>query len=290
MDQENASRRGYLEEDFRLFHLKDAVMGPVDWHYHSFHKILVLLAGRASYAIEGQSYALEPGDVVLVPRGSIHRPEIAPGQAYERYILYIAPEFLQKASTAETDLGSCFRLAAEKYSYVLRPDREVRIVRLLETLRDSQAAPGYGQELLDKALVTQFLIAVTRDLEARQLQYVASASRDEKIVSILKYLNLHLSERQSIDSLSRQFYISKYYMMRRFKAETGYTIHGYLTEKRLLLARERIRAGEALGQVSEACGFQDYSTFSRAYKKRFGASPNAPIPEARSLVPAEPLD
>lgn len=53
MDQENASRRGYLEEDFRLFHLKDAVMGPVDWHYHSFHKILVLLAGRASYAIEG---------------------------------------------------------------------------------------------------------------------------------------------------------------------------------------------------------------------------------------------
>ena len=147
-----------------------------------------------------------------------------------------------------------------------------------------------GQELLDKALVTQFLIAVTRDLEARQLQYVASASCDEKIVSILKYLNLHLSERQSIDSLSRQFYISKYYMMRRFKAETGYTIHGYLTEKRLLLARERIRAGEALGQVSEACGFQDYSTFSRAYKKRFGASPNAPIPEARSLVPAEPLD
>lgn len=56
-------------------------------------------------------------------------------------------------------------------------------------------------------------------------------------------------------------------MMRRFKAETGYTIHGYLTEKRLLLARERIRAGEALGQVSEACGFQDYSTFSRAYKR-----------------------
>lgn len=290
MDQENASRRGYLEEDFRLFHLKDAVMGPVDWHYHSFHKILVLLAGRASYAIEGQSYALEPGDVVLVPRGSIHRPEIAPGQAYERYILYIAPEFLQKASTAETDLGSCFRLAAEKYSYVLRPDREVGSSgcwRLCGTPRRPQAT---DRSCWTRALVTQFLIAVTRDLEARQLQYVASASCDEKIVSILKYLNLHLSERQSIDSLSRQFYISKYYMMRRFKAETGYTIHGYLTEKRLLLARERIRAGEALGQVSEACGFQDYSTFSRAYKKRFGASPNAPIPEARSLVPAEPLD
>ena len=149
-------------------------------------------------------------------------------------------------------MGACFRLATEKYSYVLRPDQEVRIIRLLETMRSSQTAPGYGQELLDRALLTQFLIAVTRDLEERQLQYVASASCDKKIVAILKYLNLHLSEPQSIDNLSRQFYISKYYMMRRFKAETGYTIHGYLNEKRLLLAREKIGAGEPLIRVSEA--------------------------------------
>ena len=58
-----------------------------------------------------------------------------------------------------------------------------------------------------------------------------------------------------MDRLSRQFYISKYHMMRRFKAETGYTIHGYLTEKRLFLAREKIAAGEPLRQVSEGCGF-----------------------------------
>ena len=79
-------------------------------------------------------------------------------------------------------------------------------------------------------------------------------------------------------------------MMRRFKAETGYTIHGYLNEKRLLLAREKIGAGEPLIRVSEDCGFQDYSTFSRAYKKRFGASPNTPISKHRDLVPATPLD
>ena len=79
-------------------------------------------------------------------------------------------------------------------------------------------------------------------------------------------------------------------MMRRFKAETGYTIHGYLNEKRLLLAREKIGAGEPLIRVSEDCGFQDYSTFSRAYKKRFGASPNTPISKHRDPVPATPLD
>ena len=120
MAQETALRRGYLREDFRLFHLKDAAMEQVDWHYHSFHKVLVLLSGHASYTIEGQNYALEPGDVVFVPRGSIHRPEVFPGLAYERYILYVAPEFLRRSSSPGTDLETCFQLACRRYSYVLR--------------------------------------------------------------------------------------------------------------------------------------------------------------------------
>ena len=246
MAQETALRRGYLREDFRLFHLKDAAMEQVDWHYHSFHKVLVLLSGHASYTIEGQNYALEPGDVVFVPRGSIHRPEVFPGLAYERYILYVAPEFLRRSSSPGTDLETCFQLACRRYSYVLRPGRELHAVRLLEALYGAQFTSGYGQDLLGNALLLQFLISVTRELEAYPRLHAASASCDEKIVAILKYLNLHLTEPQSVDRLSRQFYISKYHMMRRFKAETGYTIHGYLTEKRLFLAREKIAAGEPL--------------------------------------------
>ena len=89
--EQTAAKRGYLYEDFRLFHLKDASMEPVGWHYHSFHKILVFLSGHAGYAIEGKSYALEPGDLVLVPKGCIHRPEVSGSAAYERIILYISP-------------------------------------------------------------------------------------------------------------------------------------------------------------------------------------------------------
>ncbi len=50
----------------------------------------------------------------------------------------------------------------------------------------------------------------------------------------------------------------------------------------------RLGQGEPLIRVSEDCGFQDYSTFSRAYKKRFGASPNTPISKHQDLVPATP--
>ena len=135
--------------------------------------------------------------------------------------------------------------------------------------------PGFGQDLLTESLLVQFLVRISRDLAAHQLRYVTSAQCDEKVVAILRYLNLHLTEPISTEELSRQFYVSKYHMMRRFKAETGYTIHSYVTEKRLLLAREKIARGGSLGQISEECGFGDYSTFSRAYKRQFGVSPNA---------------
>ena len=58
-----------------------------------------------------------------------------------------------------------------------------------------------------------------------------------------------------------------------FKEQTGYTIGGYLLTKRLFLAKELIAAGTPITEVCYSCGFQNYSTFSRAYKKSFGESP-----------------
>ena len=68
MPEEPQQRRGYLTEDFRLFHLKDPQMRPVEFHYHTFHKIMVLLSGQVTYAIEGKSYAMDPGHGAGVQR------------------------------------------------------------------------------------------------------------------------------------------------------------------------------------------------------------------------------
>ena len=88
--------RGYLKEPFRLFHLADGQRERIEYHYHTFHKIIILLAGKAGYAIEGERYDLTPGDFVLVGRGSIHRPEVEEDAFYERMILYISPAYLRR--------------------------------------------------------------------------------------------------------------------------------------------------------------------------------------------------
>ena len=100
-----------------------------------------------------------------------------------------------------------------------------------------------------------------------------SYSSDSQVEQLLKYINRNLSENLSIDHLAERFFFSKYHMMRKFKKETGYTIHNYIISKRLLHARSLIAQGTPVMKAAMQSGFQDYTAFVRAYKKQFGTVP-----------------
>lgn len=68
-------KTGYLHDDFKIFHLKDTSMRPINFHYHDFHKILIFRKGNISYNVEGRTYDLIPGisysfPQVRLPSGS----------------------------------------------------------------------------------------------------------------------------------------------------------------------------------------------------------------------------
>ena len=278
---EQYADRGYLQEDFRLFHIRDQVsLREIEFHYHSFHKLLFFVSGSAAYVVEGKHYQLEPGDVVLVEQGSVHRPEVGLGLPYERFVLYLSSGFVSRCSRQDCDLSRCFRLAHDRSDYILRPgsgERE-RLAELFTRLEQAGDGDGYGSGLLARLLVQELLIHLARLAEAPGPAPVR-AVYDEKIVQVLKYLSDHLTQPLHIDRLAAEFYVSKYHLMRRFKAETGYTIHQYLMGKRLFYARELLARGENASQVCYQCGYQDYSAFARAYKKQFGCPPSAPAEE-----------
>ena len=234
-------------------------------------------AGGEVTGVGGTSWAEPtPYGMVLVSRGCIHRPEAAPGAPYERMILYISPEFLRQNSTDGCELETCFSLARTQFDFVVRPGtRKKELLDILRALERACAVPDFGQALLAKGLFWQFLVQLIRGMRAHDLSYAQPGAEDEKTVAILRYLSAHLTENISIDDLAARFFISKYHMMRRFRAETGYTIHNYLITKRLLLARELIAGGMPVTQACYACGFGDYSAFSRAYRRQFGQPPSA---------------
>lgn len=268
-------KRGYLNSEFRLFHLTDQETREVEYHYHDFDKITIFIKGCVNYWIEGKSYELKPYDIVLVKHNDIHRLTIDSSRIYERIIVYISPNFMNAYKTDSYDLSYCFQKAEKERSNVLRIPSLAKssLFRSITRLEQSFADGGYAAELYRQVLFLEFMIHLNRAATKNRLEFIDTDNCNTKILDILKHINENLNGNLSIDSIAEHFYISKYYMMRLFKQETGYTLGRYISQKRLLLAKELLLSGVPGTQACFDCGFKDYSTFSRAYKGFFGESP-----------------
>lgn len=266
---------GYLTTSFKMFHLKDTSRKEFHYHYHDFHKILILLSGDVTYCIEGHTYDLRPNDIVLVNAGEVHKPIIHSDAPYERIIIYVSPDFLNEYRDEDNDLSLCLRQALAEQSHVLRLHSSLsgKLGSAIRELDRSLQDEDYANALHHHVLFLEFMIQLNRAALHNHIEFIGDSTSNEKILSILAYLNEHLTEDISIDDLCAHFFLSRYYLMHTFKEQTGYTIGNYLSTKRLILAKELIASGTPITEVCYACGFRNYSTFSRAYKKSFGESP-----------------
>ena len=73
---EKVRKSGYLNSEYKLFYLTDNTPGEFEYHYHDFHKLLIFMEGDVMYSVEGRDYNLQPGDIILINAGEIHRPRI----------------------------------------------------------------------------------------------------------------------------------------------------------------------------------------------------------------------
>lgn len=269
----NYKKRGYLLENFRLFHLRSPGGTQTDPHYHEFCKILLLLSGSGAYSVEGHRYLLQSGDIVLLGSRCIHRPELDPGVPYERIIIYISPEYLQKHSTPECTLANVF--SGEK-GHVLRlkESQRRRIFQLAAALERDLQPEEFGREILCGADLLQLLVEIGRTVSrVEHFEPSPVIPKNERIREIIRYIDGNFTEDLDIDELAQTFFISKYHMMRLFRQETGTTIHLYVTQKRLILARELMEQGMRATEACYRCGWHSYSSFTRAFAKHFRSTP-----------------
>ena len=236
LDHSEVGKRGYLNEDFRLFHLKDSRAPKLDYHYHEFDKLILLLSGKVTYVVEGVTYFLQPWDILLVQHNMIHRPVIDPSEPYERVVVWLGREWLAERSDPEEALDTCFHTAGERGFHLLRtgPERRLEYMKSIQRLEEALRSREFAASRLADTLCQQLLIEVNRDiLRSRTAQEERDSYRvDPKVEEILKYIALHLEEDLTVDSLAKRFYLSRYYLMHRVKAVSGYTVHQYRPDSR----------------------------------------------------------
>ncbi len=279
---EQIYKSGYLTEDFRLFYNADRKKRTFPFHYHDFHKLLVFLSGNVSYIVEGRQYDLRPGDIVLVPAGQIHCPVIHDTSLYERIIFYISPAFFDRYRTEKTDLYTAFRKSLEMRSGLLRPagaDASA-LSRLCAQMIPSASDKEYASDLLRETFLVQLLILLSRSSSGETSDFALEAASNPAILKVMDYIGEHLTEEDlDIDKIASAALQSRSYLMHRFKAETGYTLGEYITEKRLFLARKSLNDGMSVTDACYRSGFRSYSSFYYAYKKKYSVPPRQTSPD-----------
>ena len=267
-------KRGYLNEDFLLFHLKDKKGDQLEYHYHDFYKIIVFLSGKVNYLIEGKTYPLQPWDILLVTNKDIHKAIIDINIPYERFVIWLKPAFLEKSSSPQTNLLSCFEKASREKRNLVRLDPE-SFHQLKNTLFELEAAwkdDSFGADIMKNTLLLHLVIYLNR-VFSMSGETAYHAKQDKVIDQIVTYIGKNLRNELTIEILAEKFFISKPTLMHRFKEQTGYTVHNFILQKRLIAAGIQIRKGIPALEASYDCGFSDYSSFVRAFQRFYGMSP-----------------
>ncbi len=236
------------------------------FHSHNHYELYRFISGRGTYKVEGTSYELKNGDIMLLRPGESHYIEIDESVPYERLVVHFSDYTFKMLDPA---------------GKLLTPFND----RPLGTnnLYNSKDFENNNYHIYAKSIITP---ASDKKMQIISnllplLNEIAKAYKNKKKVSlkstlierILAMINEQIFEDINLDTISQNFFISKAQLCKIFKNHTGTTVYNYILQKRLLAAQKLILDGNSPTDIYTSCGFNDYSTFYRAYKKRFGYSP-----------------
>lgn len=269
------NNRGYLNEDYKIFYLKDYNGVDIEYHHHEFYKIVIFISGDAQYSIEGRTYNLKPWDILLIGKNELHKCNVNTSVPYERLVIWLKDD-IETSDKYFKNLTSCIKSSQERNTHLLRlRENSCNIIKNLvpKILKYNKSKDPYDIALRNSFLMQALVVLNKAYVKNRNVDVTDDIFYDKTTEKIMKYINDNLQESLSIDELADEFELSKHYLMRKFKKQTGHSIHNYIIQKRLIYALELMKEKSCMYEIAETAGFNEYSTFVRAFKKNYGLSP-----------------
>ena len=254
---------------YNLRHCPQRQADIVHSHFHNDIEILMPLTDGNNMAIENKIYPIRRGVLFVMREHTLHN-QLTPSKTYDRFILHVDPQVVMELSTPRTNfakyLGSC--------SHVINiVDHEETFIRLFEGMQVSEDQFGY--DILQIQRFMDLLMEICRQIDIRvPVPQAASSSDIKRIMKIQDYIQEHMTEKITLDSIASEFFISKYHLSHIFKENTNYGIIEYVNYCRISKASYLLRTGTPASHVGEQVGFRSSEHFIRTFKKIVGMTPN----------------
>lgn len=246
---------------------------PVALHSHTYVEILFChSAAGVEYLVGPDRYKLQKGDIVLIPPGVSHRP-IFPEQLSEPYVrdvLWINTDFLKSledafppSAVADRNRTTLIRTAGTNWAF---------LGDLFQAGVQEEERKKKGWEAIVMGNTLKILAYLDRAYDERGTDSLR-AEKPELLDKVMAYIEEHYAEHLAVSDIAHRFYVSDSSISHHFKQKMGISIYQYVTQRRLISAKNLISKGMALEQVAARVGFSDYSAFYRAFKQEYGISP-----------------
>lgn len=258
----------FENRDFGIVHDVDEKPNIIDFQLHNhddLYEVVLLLDGDCEFCVEGNTYRLEPRDIILTRPFEMHKIVCLSERTYNRIILYIKSDYFKK-NNCEKFLDIFEKRQLGTGNCISRDIADRFLKDCISRLYQYSEKEEYD---VAEHVLFEFLYLMNECKGMSDNLYV----KDERIRNMIIYINSHLSENLSLDFLAKEFFVAKTYMCKMFKKNTCHTISQYINYKRIMLVQELHRKGHNLMHASMEAGFNSYANFYKAYVKQIGEAP-----------------
>lgn len=242
-------------------------------HDHRFYEIVYCQSNcQPEYLIGSHRYQAQRGDILIVPPGVSHAIMMPDdnGEPFKGYFLWVSLGFMEMLQSNYV----FFRERLVKEGVLLRTAGTV-----WEHLNDYFCHAVEETELQvagwESAVAGITMILLTQLSRAAADSSLPALNNEEPelLDQILVYVERFLFEKISLQETCNRFFVSQSTITHLFHRKLGVSFYKYITQRRLTEAKNLMREGMPLEKIAVKVGFDDYSTFYRAFKKEFGISP-----------------
>jgi len=236
-------------------------------HSHPTFSVGAVDAGGSHFTgVSGGPAALHPGMMVFIPAGCVHACNPLPDDCWSYQMLHLDAAWLRQllAETGPSSAG-------------LIRENEIR-------LTDNQTVYARFCQLND----TLFSAASTEDKNAALIEFIGDCACENDLVetyaaqpdqsngALARVISqLQETERPPLllEDLAKTADMSRYQLIRAFRAVTGMTPHAYQLNRRVNQARQWLQSGAEITDIAYRLGFADQSHFQRVFKAHTGVTP-----------------
>ena len=245
-------------------------------HSHDSYEIFLPVAGSLAFDVEAYRYTVERGSVLILPPFVSHRLIVQDSEPLE----YLYAQFSPKAMPDEEDLKETVESLFHGYgegemSMRHLPKESFAFVHgAIKRLCVSGTKEVHDQFFRILSPLLREILLYGIPVNGKQGELAKKGSRKTALTDqIVDYVSLHYADIQDLSFVVDVFHYSTVHVNSLFKNRLGVSLWRYVLHIRLDRACDMLVNGIHASEVALSCGFKDYSTFYRMFKKCYGITP-----------------